>query len=53
MNTARIAELLRELADALEAEDEKPAEKRQKPKSLTDIDKARARRALRKLGVDV
>lgn len=56
MNAARIAELLRELARLhgelvreLEREDVPPAPRRE----VTDIDRAKARDKLRRLGVDV
>jgi hypothetical protein len=58
MNGKRVAELLRELADAIE-EDAPPSarpsapDKPAKTRPLTDIDRARARKALRRLGVDV
>lgn len=67
MNTARVAALLRELADELER-DERHAGKPNVPKSaprrpvrkpyvpdiqLTEIDRARARRRARKMGIPI
>ena len=55
MNRARVAALLRELADEVESADEEAhAErpKRERPKvTVTDVDRARARRSLAKLGM--
>ena len=61
MNRARIAWLLRELAEEIdpsrEATESGPSlseVKRQRAaKPLTDLDKARARKSLRRLGVDL
>lgn len=59
MNAARVATLLRELADALEepgeSSDLRPAPKPRKPEPVRvdDIARAKARRALRKLGEPV
>ncbi len=58
MNAARIAVLLRELADAIEAPDDEqtaPVERKsaiRKSRRITDIEKARARRSLRRLGIE-
>lgn len=59
MNRARVIALLDELRHELgldAAEDERPSEPRRAPaerRKITDIDKARARRALRKKGIPV
>lgn len=52
MNAARVAALLRELANELDGEE--PSEARPAPKSklkVTELDKARARKALTRIGV--
>jgi hypothetical protein len=56
VNRARVVALLEELRRELELEDEQPAEPRRVPverRKISDIDKARARRALRKKGIPV
>lgn len=56
MNAKRIAELLRELANAFEEPAAQPAndsvaKPALEPRPITDVDKARARAKLRKLGM--
>lgn len=54
--TRETAELDEQIAEAVEAEAGEPAPRRnpaKTPRPLTEIDRARARKALRRVGVDV
>ena len=53
MNPSRIAKLLRELADELEKPETKAEPRVDAAREITEVDRERARKRLRGMGVDV